>query len=341
MSRFGGSRGCRCISSKAGRAAANRRLMKRLAVKAEQKGEPIQRIHCASDPDSSGRRHLSRQARRHRGRHRTPCHGAGRPGRRRAGGEPVPHTGRRRPPRPRRRGEARSSPRTLPCAAGPRGISHLPGACCWTAAGLRRAVPTSRKSAATSSGSAPGLLPRLPEGASASEELRLLSAITPKGPVFYRGTVQALADRYVVFRDDYGAVVPPASRAYPGRGAGPGLPHHHLPLRHAPRRQDRPSLHPGPAAGLPHRQPVAPGAAARRAGRAVYPFRGPGKSGGLPRPSPLQRAGGSRASGTGRRPDGTGQEPATTSWRLTTAPPWTSAKVDEAAAQCAGMLGLA
>mgnify|MGYP000784129914 CR=1 FL=1 len=27
-------------------------LMKRLAIKAEQKGEPIQRIHCASDPDS-------------------------------------------------------------------------------------------------------------------------------------------------------------------------------------------------------------------------------------------------------------------------------------------------
>ena len=27
-----------------------------------------------------------------------------------------------------------------------------------------------------------------------------------KGPVFYRGTVQALADRYVVFHDDYGAV---------------------------------------------------------------------------------------------------------------------------------------
>ena len=49
-------------------------------------------------------------------------------------------------------------------------------------------------------------LPRLPEGTSASEELRLLSAITPKGPVFYRGTVQALADRYVVFHDDYGAV---------------------------------------------------------------------------------------------------------------------------------------
>ena len=48
------------------------------------------------------------------------------------------------------------------------------------------------------------LLPRT-EG-TAGEELRLLSAITPKGMVFYRGTVEALADRYVVFRDDYGAV---------------------------------------------------------------------------------------------------------------------------------------
>ena len=28
----------------------------------------------------------------------------------------------------------------------------------------------------------------------------------PQGMVFYRGTVEALADRYVVFRDDYGAV---------------------------------------------------------------------------------------------------------------------------------------
>ena len=39
-----------------------------------------------------------------------------------------------------------------------------------------------------------------------SEELRLLSAITPKGEVFYQGTVQALADRCILFRDDYGAV---------------------------------------------------------------------------------------------------------------------------------------
>ena len=48
------------------------------------------------------------------------------------------------------------------------------------------------------------LLPRTEE--MGSEELRLLSAITPKGEVFYQGTVQALADRCILFRDDYGAV---------------------------------------------------------------------------------------------------------------------------------------
>ena len=48
------------------------------------------------------------------------------------------------------------------------------------------------------------LLPRT-EG-TGTEELRLLSAITPKGEVFYQGTVQALADKCIVFRDDYGAV---------------------------------------------------------------------------------------------------------------------------------------
>ncbi len=33
-----------------------------------------------------------------------------------------------------------------------------------------------------------------------SEELRLLSAVTPKGEMFYQGTAQALADKFIVFR---------------------------------------------------------------------------------------------------------------------------------------------
>ena len=43
--------------------------------------------------------------------------------------------------------------------------------------------------------------------------------------------------------------LPPAAGAHPCRGAGAWLPDHHLPLRHAPRRPDRPSLHPIAAAG--------------------------------------------------------------------------------------------
>ena len=50
------------------------------------------------------------------------------------------------------------------------------------------------------------MLPRLPDPIAPHEELRLLSAITPKGTVFYKNTVQALADRCIVFRDDCGAV---------------------------------------------------------------------------------------------------------------------------------------
>ena len=175
------------------------------------------------------------------------------------------HTGRRRPPRLRAdEVEAALRPEHRPAQPGRARYIASAGSLLLDSRRLRRAVPTSRKSAATSSGSAPDFA--CPRGL-ASEELRLLSAITPGR--FYRGTVQALADRYVVFHDDYGAVSR-LLRAHPGRGAGPGLPHHHLPLRHAPRRQDRPSLHPGPPAGFPHRQPVAPGAAARRAGRPVY-----------------------------------------------------------------------
>ncbi|HJB58307.1 MAG TPA: hypothetical protein H9771_01375 [Candidatus Faecalibacterium faecipullorum] len=47
------------------------------------------------------------------------------------------------------------------------------------------------------------LLPR--KGGAGSEQIRLLSAVTPQGPLFYGGTVRALADQAVVFRDEYGA----------------------------------------------------------------------------------------------------------------------------------------
>src|SRR5699024_12008525 len=42
------------------------------------------------------------------------------------------------------------------------------------------------------------LLPR--RGGVGSEQIRLLSAITPQGPVFYSGTIRALADRAEIGR---------------------------------------------------------------------------------------------------------------------------------------------
>ena len=47
------------------------------------------------------------------------------------------------------------------------------------------------------------LLPR--KGGAGREQVRLLSAVTPQGPVFYGETVRAMAGRIVVFRDEYGA----------------------------------------------------------------------------------------------------------------------------------------
>lgn len=48
------------------------------------------------------------------------------------------------------------------------------------------------------------LLPRT--GETPQEQLRLLSAVTPKGMVFYRSTVETAAQRVILFRDEYGAV---------------------------------------------------------------------------------------------------------------------------------------
>ena len=67
-----------------------------------------------------------------------------------------------------------------------------------------------------------------------SEELRLLSAVTPKGEMFYQGTAQALADKFIVFRDDYGAVSRLLLELIPCRSPDAGLPHYYLSMRHAP-----------------------------------------------------------------------------------------------------------
>lgn len=66
-----------------------------------------------------------------------------------------------------------------------------------------------------------------------SEELRLLSAVTPKGEMFYQGTAQALADKFIVFRDDYGAVSRLLLELIRAE-ADAGLPHYYLSMCHAP-----------------------------------------------------------------------------------------------------------
>ena len=180
-------------------------LMKRLAVKAEQKGEPIQRIHCASDPDSlDGVIFLDKRAA--------------------IVDATAPHV--MEPDAPGAEEQVVSLYHTLDADALHAHADEVKRLFAQNTALRSRAARyiasagslllDSRRAEACSANFekvrryvkrlCARTLPRLPEGASASEELRLLSAITPKGPVFYRGTVQALADRYVVFHDDYGAV---------------------------------------------------------------------------------------------------------------------------------------
>ena len=190
---------------KSGPGCGKSTLMKRLAVKAEQKGEPIQRIHCASDPDSlDGVIFLDKRAA--------------------IVDATAPHV--MEPDAPGAEEQVVSLYHTLDADALHAHADEVKRLFAQNTALRSRAARyiasagslllDSRRAEACSANFekvrryvkrlCARTLPRLPEGASASEELRLLSAITPKGPVFYRGTVQALADRYVVFHDDYGAV---------------------------------------------------------------------------------------------------------------------------------------
>ena len=190
---------------KSGPGCGKSTLMKQLAQKAEQQGQSIERVHCASDPDSLdgvvflGQRAAIVDA--------TAPHVL----------EPdapgadeivvsLYHTIRAEALAPhreevkalfRRNAQLRARAARYVASAGSLLLdSRRAEACSANFEKVRRYV---KRLCAR-------LLPRLPDGAEAGEELRLLSAITPKGPVFYRGTVQALADRYVVFHDDCGAV---------------------------------------------------------------------------------------------------------------------------------------
>ena len=286
---------------KSGPGCGKSTLMKQLAQKAEQQGQSIERVHCASDPDSLdgvvflGQRAAIVDA--------TAPHVL----------EPdapgadeivvsLYHTIQAEALAPhreevkalfRRNAQLRARAARYVASAGSLLLdSRRAEACSTNFEKVRRYI----KRLCTR------VLPRCPDDCSPSEELRLLSAITPKGMVFYKGTVQALADRCIVFRDDYGAVSRLLLELIRAEALARG--YHIITCPCAMHPEDNPL----PAAGVPHGQQLAPGAAARRAGRAVHPLPGPGESGPVPGPAAVQRAGRQRAAGTGRCPDGTGQK---------------------------------
>ena len=188
---------------KSGPGCGKSTLMKQLARRAIQQGEPVECIHCASDPDSFDGVIFVRQ-------------------RRAIVDATAPHT--IEPDAPGADEVVLSLYHTIQADALRPHAEEIKALFARNAALRARAARyvasagslllDSRRAEACSANFekvrryvkrlCTRLLPRT-EG-TASEELRLLSAITPKGMGFYRGTVEALADRYVVFHDDYGAV---------------------------------------------------------------------------------------------------------------------------------------
>ncbi len=195
--------GIRMYLIKSGPGCGKSTLMKQLARRAEAKGEPIQRIHCASDPDSldgvifCGQNAAIVDATAPHvvepdapgadevvvSLYHTICADTIHPHR-----DEVKELF-------RQNAILRSRASRYVASAGSLLLdSRRAEACSANFEKVRRYV----KRLCTR------LLPRT-EG-TPGEELRLLSAITPKGVVFYKNTVEALADRTVVFHDDYGAV---------------------------------------------------------------------------------------------------------------------------------------
>ena len=197
--------GMQLVLLKSGPGCGKSTLMKQLARRAIQQGEPVECIHCASDPDSFDGVIFVRQ-------------------RRAIVDATAPHT--IEPDAPGADEVVLSLYHTIQADALRPHAEEVKALFARNAALRARAARyvasagslllDSRRAEACSTNFekvrryvkrlCTRVLPRCPDDCSPSEELRLLSAITPKGMVFYRGTVEALADRYVVFRDDYGAV---------------------------------------------------------------------------------------------------------------------------------------
>ena len=195
--------GMQMVLVKSGPGCGKSTLMKRLAVLAAQQGEPVQRIHCASDPDS--------------------LDGVILPGRRCAVVDATaPHVV--EPDAPGADELVLSLYHTLDdaalhahrdeiCALFDRNAALRARAARYIASAGSLLLDSRRAEACSTDFDqvrryvkrlCARLLPRTT--ATATEQLRLLSAVTPKGEVFFAHSAQALADRFFLFRDDCGAV---------------------------------------------------------------------------------------------------------------------------------------
>ena len=195
--------GMQMLLIKSGPGCGKSTLMKRLAQAAEHSGETVERIHCASDPDS--------------------LDGVILPGRRKAIVDATaPHT--MEPDAPGADEIVVSLYHTIDAGKLHEHTGEV------KALFARNALLRSRAARYVASAGSLLLDSRRAEACSANfekvrryvkrlcarvlprtegtgtEELRLLSAVTPKGEVFYQGTAQVLAEKFIVFRDDYGAV---------------------------------------------------------------------------------------------------------------------------------------
>ena len=195
--------GMQLVLLKSGPGCGKSTLMKRLARAAQDKGEPIQRIHCASDPDSLDGVVFLRQKRAiidATAPHVVEPEAPGADERVLSLYHTIdadalhPHKDEVTALFARNQLLRSRAARYVASAGSLLLDSRRAEACSANFEKVRRYV----KRLCTR------LLPRTEE--MGSEELRLLSAITPKGEVFYQGTVQALADKCILFRDDYGAV---------------------------------------------------------------------------------------------------------------------------------------
>ncbi|MFR8461700.1 MAG: hypothetical protein ACLVEX_11115 [Ruthenibacterium lactatiformans] len=80
-------------------------------------------------------------------------------------------------------------------------------------------------------------------GEAPHEEIRLLSALTLQGIIFYSNTIAKLADTIVVLDDEYGAASRTLLYALRGGGAAKRTQHRNLLLFHEPIRKNRASVH--------------------------------------------------------------------------------------------------